>query len=506
MTHDTDHDFQQFRGKFDSAMVPDAAFKAKMEKLLNAEHQHVAAERVSSLIASPSTAGSATVVPTRRNHPLMVAAAVLMVFAVVASSIWVLSGIMLEGEYASAPGGIATLPADASGTPGPDIELTASLLQGIDKNGYLIGIFNNVLITQSSRGEADTWSTIIRGYDAESGDLLWESEEYMDFYTAEGGVLIRQRYTVSKDGSLQASDTTTLIALDLRTGESLWSTELDFQNLWVSSPNTMIIDDSVIAVSNAGEIVALSLTSGQIQWQSSVDPGKGRTEQISAGDNDLREVTIYSLAAVAWNNQLAVINGNGTVYLIDIVTGDTTGSYDKALFTDNQVPFAYIDAIALSHGILVSHDHMSSDGIHTMLVAFDPETGETLWERNLEGSGSIDVSDDGSIAVNTHIWKQSNWLMQLIGNHGYSTFQLHWIDGNTGNEILTTERGKLETSPFTMTNGSYVCTRTKETEISCYDRNGTRYFITTTTSGTPVLADGMLFVPTDDGIATVQLP
>ena len=34
MTQTNDHDFQQFRGQFDDAMMPSDAFKAKMEKML----------------------------------------------------------------------------------------------------------------------------------------------------------------------------------------------------------------------------------------------------------------------------------------------------------------------------------------------------------------------------------------------------------------------------------------------------------------------------------------
>lgn len=521
MNQNNDHDFRQFKGAFDDAMIPDDAFKAKMERLLQAEAPAVQSTR-STVLASPSKQSSSAPIPGRRSHPLTVAAAVLTVFAVVAASMWVLSGSVLEGEYASAPSGIPTMPADAPGTPGPDVELTAEKVPWLDSNKQLVGVYGDILITQEWMNEGDQTvinpnpgsepvtppASMLTAIDTTSGDQIWQIENAdIGSLVYSGSTLFGYRYDwTSADRSLEPA--ISLVAMDSETGDELWSVvmEADLNNPFSAPFTPIVVEGSVVTVFENGVVSARNAQTGESVWETTIDPGEGWLVNVGTGDGETKEVTQYAVNAVVWEDQVIIVNGDGLVHMLEPTTGEINHTLKLELDLSSMDRWIGLQLAATPSGVLMVTDTFGPDGSRYGMLTFNPETGEILWQREFNGHMEVDVSEQGNIAANEHIWKDYPVYLRPFGLAGYSTFQFYWIDGETGEDILVTERGKLETSQITLTDGEYACTRTAQTEIICFDQDGTRHILSVEIRGYPILADGAMYVDTPDGMYRVVLP
>lgn len=525
MNHDTDHDFHQFRGTFDSAITPDAEFKAKMEKLLKAE-KPVVTERTSSVLASPPKRPSESIMPARRSSPLMIAAAVLTVFAVVVASVWVLSGDMLEGEYASAPSGIATMPADAPETPGPDVQLTANSFHSAPDGIYLQGIYDGVVITQQwrehvSEKESEGGSavhspertSVIVAQDQATGEVLWELDQ-LDFSSprVSNSVLVATRLNWN-DLDSQGNPKLEVLALNLKTGEVLWSIPVGDVGpgpvVQTVRFDLEVAANRVFIVYHSGTVQALDITSGEEVWETEFDPGDGEILQFRDSNDQEWQETRYNVATAIWNDLLAIVSGNYILATLDIETGELRASHNLSESEphDGRLMMLEMEIQPIPTGILLTSLVSGSDTPNSVVQLVDPVTGEVQWTHEFEGTIDLHVAENGAITVNSHIWKLNSWLLQLFGQSGYSTHQLFWMDGKTGVEILQTERSRSDWMPFAMTDGTYACTRSDISEIVCFDRSGTRYLMQELIpTGIPVMVKGVLYVPTADGLYKVQLP
>lgn len=317
MTQTNDHDFQQFRGAFDDAIMPDAAFKAKMEKLLQTE-KPIDAERISTVLASPPKETRGTVVPPRRSHPLMVAAAVLTVFAVTIASVWVLSGDALQGEYASAPSGIATLPADAPGMPEEDVQLESELLIPFEQPSFILGVFDGVIYTAhngpDTESNEDISTSFVTAWDAQTGDQLWQIEGFSlwDPRVADG-VLVSYRSVfetpiVPANGLVGGEQfpKTTIVALNAETGELLWEQEQSEEEMIrMVNYNLVTLGGTVMVVSPEGSISALDLHTGDSVWESMFDPGEGWPTEIQRGSTTI-STQMSSFSITEWQGDIAI--------------------------------------------------------------------------------------------------------------------------------------------------------------------------------------------------------
>lgn len=510
MTQNNDHDFQQFRGAFNDAMIPDAAFKAKMEKLLQQEAP-ASSQRASAVLASPPKPSASMEAPTRRSSPLMVAVAVLLVFAVMSSTVWVISGDVLEGDYASAPSGIATLPADVSSTPGPDVHLTAELFMEWDEDDVLLGVYDQTILTAKVDGSE---VTELAAYDASSGELLW-SQSYSDFdnfdprnFDPSTGALVGYTYTWTP-GEPYGVAGQWVTAMHLTTGEILWSHEIEHgvnfdRQISLSSPT--IAGGNVAIVYSTGEVRAWDITTGAPQWESTVQVGAGWENRYIDENGNEEDVVVYTLATTTWNDQLVVANGDGLVTLMNPTNGEIVeetiaSSQNRSITSPHNLNIETYD-----QGIVLIWQHYGGEGPKTVIDAVNPATGEQFWQRAFDGQVHSFAAGNGTLALNTHIWNSTNWFLSLLGNHGHSTFQLHWIDFSTGEEILSTERTAMDSPVFVLTDGSFGCTSTDRTETTCFDRIGTRHIVEVESWGGTVLIDGVLYFPTLDGPYRVKLP
>lgn len=510
MTPTNDHDFQQFRGKFDDALIPDTAFKEKMEKLLQSE-KPVEPERTSTVLASPPKKQSQTVVPGRRSHPLMIAVAVLMVFSVVVASVWVLSGDVLEDEYASAPSGVATLPADVLLAPGADVQLSGKPLPNAGSGQWLHTANDDDVLIVTHYGSDPTPESLptVAALDATSGSVLWEVEE-MDLsqITLYDDLIIGIEYQwESTDPWTNASRF--LTAIDLDTGSILWQTKLsepgdDLDRVPTTSP--LRVGNTLVIARADGMVHAWNIETGQPEWEHSFGPqDHWKSETIITEDGKEQAVSWMPVATAAWNDQLVITTGDGQVSIVN-EDGNLISNASLESLADQSARVFRLETYTMPDGVLVLMGSQSTSRVSTTITAFDPDTGNVTWSREFERELHLDISGDGSIAINSHIWQEYPAFIRIFGLGGYSTFQFMWIDGHAGETILSTDRGKLETAQVTLTDGKYACTRTERNEIVCFDHAGTRHVLEIEPWGDPVLMEGVLYIPTEDGLMKVQLP
>lgn len=506
MTQNNDHDFQQFRGQFDDAMMPGDAFKAKMEKLLQSE-KPVEAERTSSVIASPSTQNPSTFTPPRRSHPLMVAAAALTVFAVVIASVWVLSGEMLEGEYASAPAGIATVPADAPGMPGEDVALEPQLLTDAVTESYMIGMYGDVLLTTTwVADDTGFGKTIVTAVDRNTGEILWSKDHFdIQQVTSSGGTIVALRWHFNADGILE-QNIQSMIAFHATTGVILWEHPMpggEFPEIANYYTNPVTIGDLVIVASPTGSATAWDVKTGDPRWEQDFDPGRGYAVEIYVNDNESVTGTYRPLSATSWNNQFVVANGDGLITVMNPETGAIQQEFSPVTPKGETVSADYVRLDSFPGAIVLSIVPIKTE---PEVVAVDPVTEEVIWAYTTEISATTytTVNEDGSVAWSSHEWVSTNWLQQLFGNHGHSTMRLVWVDGRTGEEILSTERIRVNSIYMVNSDGQYVCTQMEN--YTCYDRSGTRHIVEGDSIGEALLVNGELYYSTEDGLYRVELP
>lgn len=510
MTKHNDYDFSQFKGQFDSAMSPDSVFADRMKQMLERESGEANQQRKATVIASPSRTNQVVPTPGRRTHPLTIAASILVVLAVVVSSIWVLSGTQLEGDYGAAPSGVATLTADTDLTPGPDVSLSDELVVPFEANSYsspyTLAVIDGVAYTShsspSTSSEQDIHSEFLRASNIESGEQLWEIEGY-SLWNLElsDGVLVAMRSILPPIEVRQANEqwwpTTSLIALDAETGEVLWERELaDPVQSGMWQHQFVVIDNLVATVEADGNMIGMDLRDGDEKWSTTVNLGVGQETELYTNESDEpTPARLYAVAITAWNGHVAMANGDGLVQLVDVATGELTASHNIG----SGGPFGALQVNALPHGLLLTD---ASSGYH--LTAFDPATGDVFWDREFDGDVRVDVASNGTIAVNSHIWESGNFIMRLLGRGGHSTYQFLWINSATGEDVLTTERGRVDGPVFTVTDGEYFCTRTDE--FVCYDQAGTRHLITDGPWAEAFVEDGALYFDRADGVYRVDLP
>lgn len=516
MTQNNDHDFQQFRGQFDDAMMPDANFKAKMEKLLQSE-KPVEAERTSTVLASPPSESSATVIPGRRSHPLMIAAAVITVFAVAVASVWVLSGDVLEGEYASAPSGIATMPADAPGTPGPDVQLTAEKYPGISGVSDFFGMHGGLLIVRAPvdlqenqtdpNQEPNVNSDVLMAVDPDTDEIVWEQPFYgFRAIGSSDDVLIG----IENDWTASTPNGQTLlriVALDLATGEQLWSTARDSSGPSRIHPGLIVINGVVVEVTSDNMLIARNLSDGEVAWETEYDPGEGWLQLYRLEDGTETEEQQYTVAATAWNDTLVIVNGDGIVQLVDAETGDMTIGHQFDWPQPEHPGGKFIELYSMDDGVVLYEQLPEEGGLRSQVTAFDPYDGTYFWQQEVGGQQFVDVADNGNVAMQSVIWEPSNWLQRLLGNQGHTIRSLTWINGSSGEVRLSTEPGRVDEGvPRAATDGNYACSRTGNTEVVCFDPFGTRYIVEIQPRYNFDLVDGVLYVATEDGLYWVQLP
>lgn len=236
------------------------------------------------------------------------------------------TGVALSG------GGLATIGAGASETddlPNP----------GLDPNPELDEDW------ASYRGDAGHARFIEDGYEFD-GDL-------------------EAAWTVDHDGSVAVADdtvyTTTadgVVALDAADGTRLW------ENADVDAGDPAVAGEMVYL--NGGDIVALDRGDGSVRWESDLDPGE-RT----------------SSHTVAYDGVFVVVDG--TLYALEADDGSVRWQKDSAVVESSdgdEQESEFVTGTAAANGVVYA-------GTRNGVLAFDPATGETVWQSEITARGDI---------------------------------------------------------------------------------------------------------------------
>jgi outer membrane protein assembly factor BamB len=242
-----------------------------------------------------------------------------------------------------------------------------------------------------------------------------------------------------------------------------------------------------------GELLAIDARTGETGWQAPY-------ELYTANEENF----VHMPALAHSDNHLYLAQVNGVVEVLDLATGESIDQFNlPATFTDAH-PVS-VQLYPVPAGLLVTADTYTGSGALTTLMVVNPESGDVVWERSLDQSGRVEVSPDGSIAIATYTWESAPLLLRLLGQDGYSSSALIWLDAN-GEVILQTERVRMpEMAPLTVAvNENYACVTVDE--FVCFDRAGTKYIPGTMAMWGAEFVGDTLLVFTETGVMSVEFP
>lgn len=484
----TDNDFRQFNGAFDSAIQPEDAFAERLRKSMATESRPEVPPIRQTITASPSRK-AIEAVPDRRSHPLFIAAAVLVMIALAAASIVQLAPRVIEPQYAS--NSIATLPADANVTPGPDVLLQSQLLPGIGSVSYHHVRQDNLVAVTYMR---QSGALELVSYDLTSNAVLWQTDvSQSDHFVFGDSVVVGLSYThrdSAEGNALPEFDE--MVVFDIRTGEQLWAKSIADWKMEHGWEFMQVAGDSVLFV-RGGEVIALDAHTGERTWTAEYDLAEPQEENW-----------VQSPALAEMNGELYLMQVDGSVEVLDLATGESIREFAMPATFQDAHPVS-LQLFPVPTGLLVAADTFIGSGARTTLMVINPDTGDVVWERSVNESGPIDVAPDGSIAIARHTWEYPPLLMRLLGQDGHSTSALTWLDAD-GEVILETDRVRVpDMGGLVVTgNGELICGTTEQ--FACFDRSGTRYVLDASNVWDAVWVGEDLLVMTERGMMRVDLP
>jgi outer membrane protein assembly factor BamB len=214
-------------------------------------------------------------------------------------------------------------------------------------------------------------SGIVTAVDLASGEARWTTE--LETPIAGAVAIDGERAFVSTVGEQQTPGV--VVALDTSTGEEVWRTgEAAGLGNVVSGP---VVADGRIFALEPGNVVALDIRDGHLLW---------RTEIVNPQTTPFSPQGIASLAPVAADGQVFVVDVTGRVYALDARTG--AERWDHALNDPSQ----------LTPPILTA-DHVLVPTNSGTLSAVDRRTGHLAFELDSGGSFLRGLADAGDVLI-----------------------------------------------------------------------------------------------------------
>ncbi len=278
-------------------------------------------------------------------------------------------------------------------------------------------IVGDAAVTQEQRGERE----LVVRYDLETGQPVWEHADDTSFNTTIGGSGPRATPTIADGRVLTLGATGILNALDLATGERLWSRNVLADNdgrqpEWGMSSSPLVFDGLVavqLGRSTAG-LAAYDLETGELRWRAGDDRGSYTTLTLAtvAGREQILVVNHSSVVghdpatgAVLWRedwsdppgekvtpalqldgNRLLVSGGYGVGSRLLEVRAEGDGFAVEEIWNSMRLKSKFAPMV-LHRGAIFGLD----DGI---LTAIDPSNGERLWKRGRYGHGQFVLIGD----------------------------------------------------------------------------------------------------------------
>lgn len=201
--------------------------------------------------------------------------------------------------------------------------------------------------------------------DANSGRLHWERNIGRDVHPE------ANRPAVRKGTVYATSAVDTVVALDAETGATEWEVdlpELDTDARRYREPNAPTATEAGVLVPTQASILLLNATTGERRWEY-VHEGRAMT----------------GTAAVA-DGTVVVTDGRDTLHGISLETG---GALWQSPYRPDTHPI-------IADGIVYLTYHSVPE-----LHAFDLETGEHLWKRDIPAAPSQPVVSNGDLYLST---------------------------------------------------------------------------------------------------------
>lgn len=227
------------------------------------------------------------------------------------------------------------------------------------------------------------WASIY-GFDAKTGKKLWEvptrGEDMSSLAYAHGTV-----YEATGGGRV--------LALNLRTGATVWSTRL----AGFDSMSSLAIGKSALYVgfSNPNYVYALDPASGRVLWRQTV----AGISNTGMGDNspavDVGAGIVIQNSVVDANRATKTMRSE--VFAMDAKTGKILW---QTKFSRAAVPPAYKAGVAMIHDGVV---YLGSPNLSTFF-ALSETTGKILWRFKITGAGPAGAGRGGATYYHGILW------------------------------------------------------------------------------------------------------
>ncbi len=349
-------------------------------------------------------------------------------------------------------------------------------------------------------GENVLWKKDIPGL-AHSSPVIWGNRIFIATAVSSKG---EATFRPGLYGDGDAADdrhahTFEVLALDKRTGETLWrkvatvAEPIDKRHIKSTYANASPATDGRIVVASFGSQGVFAYTvEGELLWH--VDVGR-------------LDLGAYDVPSYEWGPASSPILWNGTVYLqgdtqkdsfllaLDAVTGET-----KWLTERDELP-SWGTPTVVTEG---EKPELVTNGSH-FIRGYDPATGEELWR--LGGSSKITaptpIAAEGKIVVTSGRAPERPIFVIRAGSRGDITLPA----GETTSEAIAwsiQRRGSYMPTPIAYDSKLYVLANNGV--FDAYDlhtgkqiyrqrlKHGGSGF-----SGSPVAADGKIYLPSEDG-------
>jgi outer membrane protein assembly factor BamB len=256
--------------------------------------------------------------------------------------------------------------------------------------------------------------------DAGSGEKRWQvmtGGEVLTAPTVAGGIIV-VRTVDGRLRGLRSSD-----------GGEEWSYEQPVPRLTLRGNGAPVVDgDMVIAGLDNGKVVALSLTTGELLWNTTVAPSRGRTEIE-------RLVDIDSPVRIA-GDDIFVVGYQGRVAMLARDTGQLWWGRD----------------LSSNRGLAADGDTLFVTTADSTVVALRRRDGTPLWSQDalLRRSLTAPVLSGDALVV--------------ADFEGY----VHWLDAATGQMLARgkTGSGRMSNSPVAV--GDLLVLQTDSGEVQAW--------------------------------------
>jgi len=278
-------------------------------------------------------------------------------------------------------------------------------------------VAGDLALTQEQRGDEE----LVVAFDLATGERVWEHAATGRYETGIGGVGPRATPTVVEGRVFASGAMGRLTALDLETGRSIWSRDLaaefDLTHPEWGRPGSPLAVDGMVVVSlgkaPTSSLVAVDAASGETVWEAGSD-GVGYSSPTVLTLAGRRQIVIFNRASVAghdvetgtllWTHpwpfeqpnvalpvavgtdRLLVSSGYGvgSKMLRLVASGD--GFEVETLWESPRLKAKFTNVVEYDDYI-----YGLDDGV---MVCLDPETGERCWKRGRYGHGQVILVGD----------------------------------------------------------------------------------------------------------------